>query len=599
MKKCMASLCLSVCLSAFAYSQYSFTSPYLQSPEKTIGYVDSCAQFWKKAYDPSAGGYYMNLNRQGRQIYSTGKNALNQSRDAYGFVRAFQMTGKEEYLDYARRALDFMYASAWDYTYGGWRNDVSAAGKATSPLSNKTAYYQHYALLGITAYFEATRDTLDWAWLQKSYAYNEAKLWDARAGSFGYYDNVRYDGTSASAKSFNATVDAVTTHLLHLYLMTGDAAYKKRLLELADNMIAHLYESSKSQKMGFAELYDQDWKIDNTSQNATRTIMGHVLKTSWCLARIYEITPDTALLGTARRLTELVWQKGYDHALGGPYKDYDRLTGAMMMYGNRDTCKAWWQMEQAITDGLMLYHVTGVPQYAQMADESLNFFMNYFVDHTYGDVYAERTRYGAIAWNNEDKGNDGKAGYHSIETGYYTYLYGNLLVKKRPTTLYYYFIPDVKEKQYAMNPVSCSDPSLVIASVTHDGAEYPLVDKAQRVITVPSGMGGSFAVTYAMNGVAAVNSDEATAPEGCSLAQNFPNPFNPSTVIRFRLDRERDVHVTVHDMLGREVAVLADGRYATGDHAVAWNASALPSGIYLYTIRAGAYHETKKMILAR
>jgi mannose/cellobiose epimerase-like protein (N-acyl-D-glucosamine 2-epimerase family) len=584
--------------STFAYSQYTFTSPYLQHPEKAIGYVDSCAQFWIKAYAP-AGGYYINLNRTGAINGNTNKNALNQSRDAYGFVRAFQLTGNEQYLEYARHGLDFMYASAWDNAYGGWINTINASGRPTNAAENKTAYYQHYAMLGITAYFEATRDTLDWQWLMKSYAYNDAKLWDSRAEKFGYYDNVKYDGTNPSAKSFNATVDAVTTHLLHLYLMTGDAAYKARLLQLCDNMINRLYESSKPLKMGFVELYDKDWNVDNTSQDANRTIMGHVLKTSWCLARVYEFTSDTAYLATAKRLTELVWQKGYDHQMGGPYKDYDRNTGVMMMYGNPDTCKAWWQMEQAITDGLMLYHITGAAQYAQMADESLNFFMNYFVDHTYGDVYADRTKYGKIAWN-EDKGSDGKAAYHSIETGYYVYLYGNLLMNKTPATLYYYFIPDVVEKHYAMNPLTCTDPRIVIASVMQDGAEYPLVDKSNRIITVPAGAGGKFAVTYAIAGATDVASrSKQELPAEFALRQNYPNPFNPSTVIAFSLPSEARVTLAVYDMLGRCVATLVNNTMGPGEHQVTWNAQSLPSGVYIYRVHAGAWSASKKLILSK
>jgi mannose/cellobiose epimerase-like protein (N-acyl-D-glucosamine 2-epimerase family) len=589
---------LSLLLSARSYSQYPFTSPYLQHPEKAIGYVDSCAQFWKKAYDSYSGGFYMNINRDGSVKSSNAKNSLNQSRDAYGFVRAFQLTGNEEYLTYARHALDFMYASAWDNTYGGWITRIGVNGKPTNPMDDKTAYYQHYALLGITAYFEATRDTLDWAWLMKSYAYNEAKLWDARPATFGYYDNVKANGTNPSAKSFNATVDAVTTHLLHLYLMTGDSTYKSRLLQLCDNMINRLYESSKPMKMGFAELYDANWNVDNSSTDANRTIMGHVLKTSWCLARVYEFNRDTAYLGTAKRLTELVWQKGYDHQNGGPYKDYDRNTGVMMMYGNPDTCKAWWQMEQAVTDGLMLYHLTGNPQYAQMADESVSFFMNYFVDHIYGDVYADRTKYGKIAWN-EDKGSDGKAGYHSIETGYYVYLYGNLLVKKAPATLYYYFIPDVKDKQYAMNPISTTDPNFTIASVTYNGADYPLVDKKNRIITVPANSGGKFAVTYSMTGATNVASPALTVPGGYALKQNYPNPFNPSTQITFTLPAQTSVTLGVYDMLGREIAQLANGTLAAGEHSVTWNASGIPSGVYVYRIRAGVFTETKKLILQR
>ncbi|MFZ4622110.1 MAG: AGE family epimerase/isomerase, partial [Bacteroidota bacterium] len=106
------------------FPQYTVTSPYLKTPEMMFGFVDSCAKFWMKAYDPVNGGFYVNVNRQGAATSPFLKNTLNQSRDAYGFIRAFQMTGDTSYLRYARYGLDFMYKYAWDKTYGGWYNDI-------------------------------------------------------------------------------------------------------------------------------------------------------------------------------------------------------------------------------------------------------------------------------------------------------------------------------------------------------------------------------------------------------------------------------------------------------------------------------------------
>ena len=83
------------------FSQYQFKSQYLQNPEMMFGFVDSCAKFWMKAYDATNGGYFVNINRQGNPFGTSLKNTLNQSRNAYGFIRAFQMTGDTTYLRYA------------------------------------------------------------------------------------------------------------------------------------------------------------------------------------------------------------------------------------------------------------------------------------------------------------------------------------------------------------------------------------------------------------------------------------------------------------------------------------------------------------------
>lgn len=67
------------------------------------------------------------------------------------------MTGKLEYLNRAKEALEFMYEHAWDNEHGGWFNSLDRDGNPNNINQNKTAFYQHYALLGIAAYYEATR----------------------------------------------------------------------------------------------------------------------------------------------------------------------------------------------------------------------------------------------------------------------------------------------------------------------------------------------------------------------------------------------------------------------------------------------------------
>jgi len=693
---------------------------------------------------------------------------MNQSRDAYGFTKAFQLTGDTSYLRYAKYALSFMTRTAWDTVYQGWYNVISRYGAPTSPNSAKTAYYQHYALVGLVAYYEAVRDTSMLRWINKGYDYNNTRLWDTSSATYGYYDNVQRNGTSPAGKSFNATVDALTTHLLHLYLMTGESKYKTRLLQVADNMVNRLAASASSQAIGFVEKYNSSWQPDN---NETMTIMGHVLKTAWCLARIFELEPDSVYLTTAEQLADMVLLKGYDHDFGGPYKDYNRITGAMLMWGQTDTAKAWWQMEQAITSGLVLYHLTGKDKYLQMADETISFFMRYFVDHTYSEVFSDRTRYGNQIWGLE-KGNDGKAGYHSIETGYYSYVYSKLFFKHEPMTLYYYFEPANNERTFTMKPVELPNGNLSITTVELNGNWYSNYDEANLTLTLPSGTSGIFAVTYeatpptsaslavilasgwnlisipmqsnefrkstlfpsssslafaydttqsyqqqetlqvgtgywlkfdvgksmvyhgqkivsdtipvrvgwnligSMSKAVPVSSivsnppgiltsnvfkyerkyiqtdtispgngnwvysfqegeiilsvdtttnnagrikivdsplqpppppesdgnrytNHSIIPSEYVLEQNFPNPFNPSTVIRYQLPVDSWVTLKVYNMLGEEVATLVEEFQASGFKFQEWNVYELPSGVYFYKLTAGNFSEVKRLLLIK
>lgn len=84
-----------------------------------------------------------------------------------------------------------------------------------------------------------------------------------------------------------------------------------------------------------------------------------------------------------------------------------------------------------------------------------------------------------------------------------------------------------------------------------------------------------------------------------SLSQNFPNPFNPSTVISYQLAVIGFVTLKVYDILGREVATLVNEEKSAGEYEVEFDGSALTSGIYFYQLKAGEYSETRKMVLLK
>jgi cellobiose epimerase len=597
MKKLL--LCL-LWLPSISSAQYIYVarSPYLINPDKIIGYVDSCAKFWTNVYDPVLGGFWTDVDVAGRMISGSGKNMMNQTRDAYGFTRAFQLTGDTAYLTYARRALDFMYKSAWDKTYGGWTDNVNKNGVPTDPNASKSAYNQHYAMLGITAYYEATRDTSDFRRLMESYAWNDLRLWDSRPQYFGYYDYVAANGTAPAGKTFNATVDAITTHLLHLYLLTGDTLYSQRMQQVADNMLNRLTASVDQQAIGFCEKYDADWNPKSGTSDETMTIMGHVLKTAWCFARLYSIAPNPAYLAAAEKLVKSVLDKGYDHQNGGPYKDYNRITGDMLMWGKADTAKAWWQMEQAVTAGLLLYRITGKDMYLEMADETLEFFMKYFVDHTYGDVYQNRTKYGAQIWD-LNKGNSGKGGYHSIELGYYVYLYGNLLVNHRPVTLYYRFVPDARDRDILLNPISFLGPQIWIGAVTRNNTLWTDFNLSKRLLHIPAGTGGVFAVTFRTIPSEAVEAGSVAVPRSAILLSNYPNPFNGQTNFQFSVLVDGMMSLKIYDVLGREVSTVVDGFSIAGTFTRRWDSGSLPSGIYFSVLKCGSQSLTTRLVLMR
>ena len=96
----------------------------------------------------------------------------------------------------------------------------------------------------------------------------------------------------------------------------------------------------------------------------------------------------------------------------------------------------------------------------------------------------------------------------------------------------------------------------------------------------------------------------AGAPRAAYLAQNFPNPFNPTTKISFGLMEPANVSLRIYDAAGRLVRVLAEGGRAAGAHAELWDGrdgggNSIASGIYFYRLKAGTFSETRKMMLVK
>jgi endonuclease I len=91
----------------------------------------------------------------------------------------------------------------------------------------------------------------------------------------------------------------------------------------------------------------------------------------------------------------------------------------------------------------------------------------------------------------------------------------------------------------------------------------------------------------------------ADVPDGFRLEQNHPNPFNPETKITFALPVSAFTTLSVFDVLGTEVAQLVYGESSSGVHTVRFDASRFPSGLYVYTLRSGAYSVSKKMLLLK
>lgn len=101
----------------------------------------------------------------------------------------------------------------------------------------------------------------------------------------------------------------------------------------------------------------------------------------------------------------------------------------------------------------------------------------------------------------------------------------------------------------------------------------------------------------------AVENENNTVPKSYNLSQNYPNPFNPTTTVKFTVPKghlKDNVSIRIYDLLGKEVSTLVnENGMAAGTYEITWHAENFASGIYFYTLRAGNFTDTKKMILVK
>jgi len=105
--------------------------------------------------------------------------------------------------------------------------------------------------------------------------------------------------------------------------------------------------------------------------------------------------------------------------------------------------------------------------------------------------------------------------------------------------------------------------------------------------------------------VVSVASPESPAiPEEFTLYPNYPNPFNPTTTIRYDLPNASDLKLEIYNILGQKVITLVDKKQPAGFHAIQWDGKnstgvSVASGIYIYRVRAGGFVKARKMLLLK
>ena len=93
--------------------------------------------------------------------------------------------------------------------------------------------------------------------------------------------------------------------------------------------------------------------------------------------------------------------------------------------------------------------------------------------------------------------------------------------------------------------------------------------------------------------------DEPSVSDNFMLYQSYPNPFNPSTRIKYTLPESSRILLRIFNLMGQEIEILVNGFQPAGEYEITWQPEGLPSGLYFYKLPAGKYSEVKKLIIQK
>ena len=174
--------------------------------------------------------------------------------------------------------------------------------------------------------------------------------------------------------------------------------------------------------------------------------------------------------------------------------------------------------------------------------------------------------------------------------GSFPFLNGSVLYLKKDTSFVKFAISN-DQQQYSLAGLAPGTYSLTVQRLG-----YETETRQITLGTVNQDTVNFYLDTLNVIGIVNINTN---VPDNFSLGQNFPNPFNPQTKIKFAVKSASFAELKIFDILGREVKTLVNENLMPGEYEVSFNAANLPSGVYFYRLNAEGFSETKKMVLIK
>ncbi len=424
-------------------------------PSFWLSALRSLSDWWAyHAVDKDKSGYYTNIREHGSPpggVDGKDKWGYVVSRTLYAFSNAFALSGEIKYLEAASSGLRFLRDKGV-FEKNGYLLFNGRMDRDGNPYPESheiiNIFTQFYALTGLIAYYDITRDSETRDIIQRNLRSLKDLFYDPEYG--GFYDaisakNLKPSPGRTDSKSFNSLVDPLSAVLFFLdnaRFPSDSLDIRETIRELCEIILTRCVNRDDN---FIREIFRRNWEYvtpDWRNPYNTHFLAGNVggnNKVIWSLLRAWDILPLDAR-SRAMEAAHSIYKKmartgAWDKLRGGWYdvmrrKPSENGFAEHMWHAN----KVWWQQESGILGHLIFYLKTGDEQLLKVAREGMMFWSTNFFDHVNGGVFDTVSCDGIPV--NRWKGSWVKGGYHETELARFLYVYLKVL-KNEPVDLYY------------------------------------------------------------------------------------------------------------------------------------------------------------------
>ncbi len=370
--------------------------------------LDKILEYWQKfSLDYEHGGFYGKIDHNNRIIKDSSKGGILNARILWTFSAAYNLLKREELLNIANRAYEYLIDYFIDKEYGGLYWELDHLGHHIN--TRKQIYAQGFGIYGFSEYYKASGNIKSLHQAQEIFRLIENHSFDKSNG--GYIEALdrqwhNLEDMHLSDKEPNEP-KTMNTHLhilepyINLYHVWKDEILGKQLKNLVQIFLNKILDPKS---LHFNLFFDYDWTV-----KSSKVSYGHDIEGSWLLTEAADSLGDKELLKEVKKISikmvDITIKEGIDED-GSIFYEYDNNTGKL------DRDKHWWSQAEALVGLVNAWQVAGSEKYLENTLKLWDFIKKYVINSEYGEWNGRIDKFNSIVVE-DDIINFWKTPYHN------------------------------------------------------------------------------------------------------------------------------------------------------------------------------------------